>query len=194
MRAVQAVIIACALAALAVSGACAAVDGVMRQPLPSPETLALQAILLEGGGVIPGTDVIRLNWVPPSEDADVEFVVLEYSENEDGPWDEVAAKRPDAAFHEHGSVFRSGSFHHYRVFMTRGRDETPRTEPIAVWIPGQGALERSETGQVLPRNPTATPRPDTPITPLPTVPADSSAPFLVVAPTATVPPTTIPTG
>ena len=58
-------LVSVALAALTLAGGCAAVEGVFRQPLPPSETLALQAILLEGGGMMPGTDVVRLNWSPP---------------------------------------------------------------------------------------------------------------------------------
>ena len=193
MKAVRTAFVSIALAALALSGACAAVDGVFRQPLPSPETLNLQAFMLEGGGVMPGTDVVRVNWSPPDDDLDIDFVVIEYSEQENGPWDEIAAKAPDAGHYEHGAIFTSGSFHYYRVFLARGQEETPPTDPIAVWIPGQGALDRAGPGQVLPANRTPTPVPgsDAPPTPLPTVSGDSNAPFMVVPPTPTAPPTPV---
>ncbi len=199
MKAVRAALVSIALVALALSGACAAVDGVFRQPLPPSETLKLQALLLEGGGVMPGTQVVRLSWSPPDEDLDIDFVVFEYSQNEDGPWEEVAAKNPDAGHHEHGSIFRSGHFYYYRVFMIRGQEETPRTAPTLVWIPGQGALERSGPGQILPPNQTPTPVPgsDAPATPLPALPGDNTSPFIVVPPTptpsVTVTPTATPT-
>ena len=195
MRAMRTALVSVALAALTLAGGCAAVEGVFRQPLPPSETLALQAILLEGGGMMPGTDVVRLNWSPPEEDLDVEFVVIEHSENEDGPWEEVVAKLPGVGFHEHGAIFRSGSFHYYRVFMVRGQEETPPTGPISVWFPGQGALERAAPGQVLPANLTPTPMPgsDATATPLPTPSGDSNAPFMVVPPTATPSVTATPT-
>ena len=147
-----------------------------------------------GGGVMPGTDVVRVNWSPPDDDLDIDFVVIEYSEHENGPWDEIAAKAPDAGHYEHGAIFTSGKFHYYRVFLARGQEETPRTDPIAVWIPGQGALDRAGPGQVLPANRTPTPVPgsDAPPTPLPTISGDSDAPFMVVPPTPTAPPTPVP--
>ena len=195
MRAVRAALVSVVLAALALTGACAAVDSVVRQPLPPSETLNLQAMLLEGGGVMPGTQVVRLSWSPPDENLDIDFVVFEYSENEDGPWEEVTAKKPDAGHHEHGAVFRSGSFYYYRVFMERGQEETPRTAPTSVWIPDQGALERAGPGQILPPNQTPTPLPgsDATATPLPTPSGDSTSPFMVVPPTATPSVTATPT-
>ena len=196
MRAARAVLVSVVLAALAVSvGACAAVDGVFRQPLPPSETLTLQALLLEGGGMMPGTQVVRLNWSPPDTDLDVDFVVIEYSENEDGPWEEVVAKLPHVGFHEHGRIFRHGSFHYYRVFLARGQEETPAAEPISVWIPDRGALDRDGPGNVLPDNRTPTPVPgsDIPPTPLPTLEGDTNAPFIVVAPTSTPSVTATPT-
>ena len=77
MRAVRAALVSIALAALALSGACAAIEGVVRQPLPPSETLNLQAMLIEGGGVMPGTQVVRLSWSPPDENLDIDFIVFE---------------------------------------------------------------------------------------------------------------------
>lgn len=202
MRAVRTALVSIVLAALVLSGACAAIDSVVRQPLPPPETLDLQAILLEGGGVMPGTQVVRLSWSPPDENLNIEFIVFEESENENGPWQEIAAKPPDAGHHEHGAVFRRGTFHYYRVFMTRGQEETPRTEPMSVWIPDRGALQRSPSGQPIPDHITPTPLPGleptvTP-TPLPALTGDTDSPFIVVPPTATpsvtATPTPTPTG
>ena len=195
MRAVRAAFVSIALTALVLSGACTAIDGVVRQPLPPPETLKLQGLLIAGGGVMPGTQVVRLSWSPPDENLDIDFVVLEYSESENGPWDEVAAKAPDAGHHEHGAVFRGGHFHHYRVFMIRGQEETPRTEPTSVWIPDQGALERDAAGQPIPAHitPTALPGSIPTATPLPALPGESTSPFIVVPPTATPSVTATPT-
>ena len=195
MRAVRAALVSIALTALVLAGACAAIEGVVRQPLPPSETLDVQALLLEGGGVMPGTEVIRLSWSPPDENLDIDLVVFEYSENEDGPWEEVGAKSPDTGFYEHGAVFRSGHFHYYRVFMTRGQEETPRTAPTSVWVPDKGALERAGPGQVLPPNwtPTAVPGSDATATPLPALTGDTNSPFIVVPPTATPSVTATPT-
>lgn len=194
-RAVRAALVSIALAALGLAGACAAVDSVIRQPLPPSETLNLQAILIEGGGVMPGTQVVRLNWSPPDENLDIDFIVFEYSGNENGPWEEIVAKTPDSGFHEHGAIFSSGDFHYYRVFMIRGQEETPRTAPTSVWIPGRGALERAGPGQILPPNVTPTPLPgsDATATPLPTPSGDSTSPFMVVPPTSTPSVTATPT-
>ena len=195
MRAVKAALVSIALAALMLSGACAAIDGIVRQPLPPSETLNVQAMLIEGGGVMPGTQVIRLSWSPPDENLDIDLVVFEYSENEDGPWEEVGAKSPNAGFYEHGAVFRGGHFHYYRVFMIRGQEETQRTAPTSVWMPDQGALERAGPGQVLPPNVTPTPLPgsDATATPLPALTGDTNSPFIVVPPTATPSVTATPT-
>lgn len=196
MRAVRAALVSIALAALALSGACAAIEGVVRQPLPPSETLNLQAMLIEGGGVMPGTQVVRLSWSPPDENLDIDFIVFEYSENENGPWEEIAAKNPDAGHHEHGAVFRKGNFHHYRVFMIRGQEETPRTEPTSVWIPDAGALQRNAAGQPIPDHITPTPLPGSEAptaTPLPALSGDTNSPFIVVPPTATPSVTATPT-
>ncbi len=196
MRAVRAALVSIVLVVLALSGACAAIDSAIRQPLPPPETLNLQAILLEGGGVMPGTQVVRLSWSPPDENLDIDFIVFEDSVNENGPWEEVAAKTPDAGHHEDGGVFRKGNFHYYRVFMVRGQEETPRTEPTSVWIPDAGALERDASGQVIPAHITPTPLPGSEAptaTPLPALSGDSNSPFIVVPPTATPSVTATPT-
>ncbi len=197
MRAVRAALVSIVLAGLALSGACTAIESVVRQPLPSPETLNLQAALIEGGGVMPGTQVVRISWSPPDEDLDIEFIVLEYSENENGPWEEVAAKNPSDGHHEHGGVFRKGSFHYYRVFMTRGQEETPRTVPLSTWIHDRGALQRSDTEQPIPDHITPTPLPGyvppPTATPLPPLPGDTNSPFIAVPPTATPSVTATPT-
>ena len=176
-------------------GGCTVADGVFRQPLPPSETLALEALLLEGGGLLPGTLVVRIGWNPPDENIEADFVVVERSINPNGPWDEIAAKLPETGYHEESAAFRHGRFYYFRAFLARGNQETEPAEPVSVWIPDVGALERSATGQVLPANRTPTPVPgsDVPPTPLPTASGDSSAPFMVVPPTPTPSTTATPT-
>ncbi len=182
-----------AIAAVAVSGACSVMDGLFRQPLPPSETLALEALLLEGGGMIPGTQVVRVGWSPPNEDIGVDLIVIEQSISPDGPWEEVAAKPPSTGFHEETSIYRPGNFYYFRAFMTRNEEETLPAAPAAVWIPDLGALERTAPGVVAPPNRTPTPGPhvDASPIPVPTV-GDRSVPFVIVPPTATPTPTPTP--
>ena len=182
-----------------VVGGCSVADSVFRQPLPPSETLALEAILLEGGGMLPGTLVVRIGWNPPDDNAEADLIVIERSVTANGPWDEIAAKLPATGHHEETATFRHGNFYYFRAFMTRGNEETEPAEPISVWIPDVGALERTAPGVVVPANSTPTPVPgsDVPPTPFPTPSGDQSAPFMVVPPTptplATATPTPYPT-
>ena len=182
-----------------VVGGCSVADSVFRQPLPPSETLALEAILLEGGGMLPGTQVVRIGWNPPDDNAEADLIVIERSVNAKGPWEEIAAKLPATGYHEATATFRHGNFYYFRAFMTRGNEETEPAEPISVWIPDVGALERTAPGVVVPANSTPTPVPgsDVPPTPFPTPSGDQSAPFMVVPPTptplATATPTPYPT-
>ena len=182
-----------------VVGGCSVADSVFRQPLPPSETLALEAILLEGGGMLPGTQVVRIGWNPPDDNAEADLIVIERSVNAKGPWEEIAAKLPATGYHEATATFRHGNFYYFRAFMTRGNEETEPAEPISVWIPDVGALERTAPGIVVPANSTPTPVPgsDVPPTPFPTPSGDQSAPFMVVPPTptplATATPTPYPT-
>ena len=182
-----------------VGGGCTVADSLIRQPLPPSETLALEAILLEGGGMLPGTQVVRIGWNPPDDNAKADLIVIERSVNANGPWVEIAAKLPATGYHEETATFRHGSFYYFRAFMTRGNEETEPAEPISVHIPDVGALQRTAPGVVVPANSTPTPAPgsDVPPTPLPTPSGDQSAPFMVVPPTptplATATPTPYPT-
>ena len=182
-----------------VVGGCSVADSVFRQPLPPSETLALEAILLEGGGMLPGTQVVRIGWNPPDDNAEADLIVIERSVNAKGPWEEIAAKLPATGYHEATATFRHGNFYYFRAFMTRGNEETEPAEPISVWIPDVGALERTAPGVVVPANSTPTPVPgsDAIPTPFPTPSGDQSAPFMVVPPTptplATATPTPYPT-
>ena len=158
-----------------VVGGCSVADSVFRQPLPPSETLALEAILLEGGGMLPGTQVVRIGWNPPDENAEADLIVIERSVNAKGPWEEIAAKLPATGYHEATATFRHGNFYYFRAFMTRGNEETEPAEPISVWIPDVGALERTAPGVVVPANSTPTPVPgsDVPPTPFPTPSGDT---------------------
>ena len=150
--------------------------------------------------MLPGTQVVRIGWNPPDENAEADLIVIERSVNANGPWEEIAAKLPATGYHEATATFRHGNFYYFRAFMTRGNEETEPAEPISVWIPDVGALERTAPGVVVPANSTPTPVPGSDV-PHPRHsqhrPRDQSAPFMVVPPTptplATATPTPYPT-
>ena len=109
--------------------------------------------------MLPGTQVVRIGWDPPDDNAEADLIVIERSVNANGPWEEIAAKLPATGFHEATATFRHGNFYYFRAFMTRGNEETEPAEPISVWIPDVGALERTAPGVVVPANSTPTPVP-----------------------------------
>ena len=116
--------VAVALTAL-IGGACSVAESVFRQPLPPPETLGLQALLLEGGGMMPGTQVVRLGWNPPDDTLGIDLVVMEQAKTPDGPWEEVSSRAPSRGFHEETSIYQPGNFYYFRAFMTRGEGRGP---------------------------------------------------------------------
>ncbi len=187
--------VAVALTAL-IGGACSVAETIFRQPLPPPETLGLQAMLLEGGGMMPGTQVVRLGWNPPDENLGIDLIVVEQAKTPDGPWEEISSRPASRGFHEETSIYQPGNYFYFRAFMTRGGEEGPPGEPAAVWFPSLGALERIAPGVIAPPNnsptPTPTPRPGSTATPAPTT-GTPTGPFSIVAPTATPTFTPIPT-
>ena len=57
------------------------------------------------------------------------------AENPQGPWEEIAASRPYRGYYqEKGSIFRIGRIYYFRVFLTRGGDQTKPTKPMEVLI------------------------------------------------------------
>ena len=183
------------LAAL-LGGACTFAENAFRQSLPPSETLGLQVLLLEGGGIMPGTQVVRLGWNPPDDSRGVDLVVLEQAKTPDGPWEEVSSRAPDRGFHEETSIYLPGNFYYFRAFMTRGEEEAEPSAPLSVWFPSLGALERIAPGVIAPPNnsptPTPTPRPGSTATPPPTT-GTPTGPFSITAPTPTPLPTPTPT-
>ncbi|MDA1096858.1 MAG: hypothetical protein O3B84_06350, partial [Chloroflexi bacterium] len=133
-------------------GGCSAVQTAFQAPLPPADTLALQAILVPGGGG--GTKTIRISWKPPDESVD--FVVIEESRGtEQGPWQEIATVRSQRGFHEEAAVYRPGRFYYFRGILVRGNEETRPTPTLSMWIPFEAA------------EPSPTPRPPAPPTPFP---------------------------
>ncbi len=192
--ALRAMVLIVIVVAVTMAGACSVAESFLRQPLPPSETLMLEALLLEGGGMMPGTQVVRLGWDPPEEDLSVDLVVIEQSITAAGPWEEIAAELAATGHHEETSIFRPGNFYYFRAFMTRDREETDPAEPVVVWIPDVGAYDRTAPGVVAPPNRTPTPVPGSGVapTPLPTITGDPSVPFLVVPPTHSPTPTPTP--
>ena len=145
-------------ATLLLSG-CSAIQETFAAPLPPSETLNLKASLLPGGGIA-GTRTVFISWAVPRESDNVEAIVIEQAKDESGPWEEIAAVRPDGGAHREVSIFRPGKFYYFRAFLARGSEDTEPGPVFTLWIP----FERLPTPT--PR-PTSTPRPPATATPIP---------------------------
>lgn len=141
-----------ALAAISLAMGCSVLEGAFAPPLPPAETIGLQAKLLTSGNVA-SDSTMHLSWTPPRESDEVDSVVIEQAGSPDGPWEEIAAVRPERGYHQETSIFRPGRLYYFRAFLTRGNEEGPTGAPIEVWVP---AVTRPPTPTPAPL-PTSTP-------------------------------------
>jgi len=118
---------------LATFSSCTQIKAGLESPLPPPETLQLQADVMDSSNI--GGKMVHFSWTPPDESSNIDLVVIEKAENPQGPWEEIAASRPYRGYYqEKGSIFRVGRIYYFRVFLTRGGDQTKPTKPMEVLI------------------------------------------------------------
>ena len=118
---------------LATFSSCTQIKAGLESPLPPPETLQLQADVMDSSNI--GGKMVHFSWTPPDESSNIDLVVIEKAENLQGPWEEIAASRPYRGYYqEKGSIFRIGRIYYFRVFLTRGGDQTTPTKPMEVLI------------------------------------------------------------
>tara|TARA_Y100000590_G_scaffold342299_1_gene390798 strand:- start:3726 stop:4136 length:411 start_codon:yes stop_codon:yes gene_type:complete len=118
---------------LATFSSCTQIKAGLESPLPPPETLQLQADVMDSSNI--GGKMVHFSWTPPDESSNIDLVVIEKAENLQGPWEEIAAARPHRGYYqEKGSIFRIGRIYYFRVFLTRGGDQTKPTKPMEVLI------------------------------------------------------------
>ena len=118
---------------LATFSSCTQIKAGLESPLPPPETLQLQADVMDSSNI--GGKMVDFSWTPPDESSNIDLVVIEKAENLQGPWEEIAASRPYRGYYqEKGSIFRIGRIYYFRVFLTRGGDQTKPTKPMEVLI------------------------------------------------------------
>ena len=118
---------------LATFSSCTQIKAGLESPLPPPETLQLQADVMDSSNI--GGKMVHFSWTPPDESSNIDLVVIEKAENLQGPWEEIAASRPYRGYYqEKGSIFSIGRIYYFRVFLTRGGDQTKPTKPMEVLI------------------------------------------------------------
>ena len=112
---------------------CNQIKAGLQSPMPPPETLQLQADVMDSANI--WGKMIHFSWTPPDENNNIDLVIIEKSNNLNGPWEEIAAARPHKGYYqEKGSILRVGRKYYFRVFLTRGGDKTKPTVPMEILI------------------------------------------------------------
>ncbi len=112
---------------------CSQIKAGLQSPMPPPETLQLQADVLDSSNI--WGKMILFSWTPPDENNNIDLLIIEKADSLNGPWQEIAASRAYKGYYqEKASILRTGRIYYFRVFLTRGGDKTKPTVPMEVLI------------------------------------------------------------